>query len=139
MTEPTIRELEIAVAKAVWYRVEGGVLYAPNGNETESLSMTSKEDAAVWQALCPAFGSSMSDAAYLLDLIYGMYGMDYNLFRDNDGWHTCEIGWWSSEAGERDQVWTANEDTMALAVLQAVVKCEAVMGRPDTDDSGQSR
>ena len=47
--------------------------------------------------------------------------VEYNLFLENDGTsHTCELGNWGWEAGQRDELATGCGDTPAQAIIQAI-------------------
>lgn len=138
MTQEEIRDLEIRIAKAVGFTVEKGTLYAPPPNRTllggGDISVhfgfkpeTPEIIAETWQHYTPRFARSMDDAMWLIDTLYKRDGIDYNLFRDNDGRHTCEIGWWAYELGYSDKLWQATEDSAALAIALAVSKCPDVM------------
>lgn len=138
MTEQDIRDLEIRIAKALGFAVVKGALYAPAPNKTllgghysvhaGFMPETPEIVEGVWKDYTPRFARSMDDAMWLLDLIYDRYHLDYNLFRDNDGRHTCEIGWWADEPGRQDQLWQETGNSPALAIAIAVSKCPAVMG-----------
>lgn len=125
-----IRELEIKLAKAVGFTVERGTLYAPKPNQTllggdVMVNMGAKPEtpeivSQCWQYYTPRFARNMDDAMFLLDHLHETDYLDYNLFRDNNGLHTCEVGFWSNEPGGRDETWQANEKEAALAVARAV-------------------
>lgn len=52
-------------------------------------------------------------------------GLDYNLFSEHGNGHTCELGWWGREPGERDITVSASGDTPADAIQAAIAKWEA--------------
>ncbi len=137
MSQEEIRDLEIKIAKSVGFTVEKGTLYAPAPNKTllggdtrvhfGGKPETPEVIEQVWRDYTPRFARSMDEAMWLLDFIYERDFIDYNLFRDNDGRHTCEIGWWADDATRTDQLWQATDESPSLAVALAVSKCPYVM------------
>jgi len=135
LTVDEIRVIELRIAKALGFKTVKATLYSPAGTlmggnykihagiEPE----TPESIVETWESYTPRFARSMDDASWLLDELDRQYGIEYNLFRDGDGWHTCEVGHWSDEAGGKDQLWQATEHTMALAVAKAVERCDIVM------------
>lgn len=137
MSQEEIRGLEIKISKALGFTVERGTLYAPPPKKTllggdyrihvGSKLETPEVIAQVWRDYTPRFARSMDEAMWLLDFIYERDFIDYNLFRDNDERHTCEIGYWADESGRSDKLWQATDESAALAVALAVSKCPYVM------------
>ena len=132
------RERDIKIAKALDFKVERGVLYAPRGtllggdyyahagitNDTPGI-----EDKA-WEVYTPHFSTSIDDAFWLLAEIRERYGLQYGLFIENDlVYHSCEVGFWDNEPEHRNEVWSGCEKEPALAIAKAVEQCEVVMSR----------
>ncbi|MEO1290557.1 MAG: hypothetical protein AAFV93_22665 [Chloroflexota bacterium] len=135
--EKQLRELDVNIAKALGFYFKDWALYSPTdtlmgGNSKHhgtSKIPTVDEENQIWLDYTPRFSTSMNDAMYLLEILNAWFGISYNLFLENGlVYHTCEIGHWASEAGQRDQLWTACEKKPAHAIAMAVSKCPIVMG-----------
>lgn len=50
--------------------------------------------------------------------------VEYNLFSEYHGGHTCELGNWAREPGEKDVTVSASGDTPAEAIQGAIEKWE---------------
>jgi hypothetical protein len=132
------REIDIRVARALGFKVKRGALYAPEPHPTliggnthvhlGSAPETPEIIEDVWQTYSPRFSSDVNEAFWLLERLWNTHGIEYNLFRDNGDWHTCELGYWAHDEGERDELWQATEKEPALAIAKAVAQCPVVMG-----------
>lgn len=67
-----------------------------------------------WQQLIRAFSE-------LHDLIRSDC-VEYNLFSENAGGHTCELGHWNMEPGHRDETVSVWGETPAEAIQGAIEK-----------------
>lgn len=142
------RALDIAIAKALGFRVEKATLYSPGGTllggdwhvHSGSQPETPDKIQETWEQYTPRFTTRPDEAFWLLDEINKRYGIQYNLFLENDlRYHTCEVGHWGMDAGDKDHIWSACEATPALAIAKAVAQCPIVMEWPEVLNVGHAK
>lgn len=135
MNEQDVRLLDIRLAMAFEFKVENATMYSPEGTllggdfsvHIGSMKETNEHILNTWLTYTPRFTKDMNQAMWLLEQSRKLFHTDYNLFQDDD-LHTCEFGFWINEAGKRDQIWSATEDTSALAIAKAVAQSPVTMG-----------
>lgn len=66
----------------------------------------------------PAYSTDANAAFSLLSGEAERVGLEYNLYGVSGG-HTCEVGFWTNEAGRRDRTWEGTGQTPALAIVHA--------------------
>lgn len=118
MDQLTGLALRRAVFAAIGYTIENQ--REGHGDRWVAVRRPDGEECAIDALMFPPIEKS-TDAA--LDLALQDNLLEYNLFTDLDG-HTCEMGYWGKEPGERDIIVSSDWGckTPAEAVCNALLK-----------------
>lgn len=125
------RDLDITIAKAIGYQVRAGGLFSPWNTILGAINieaLTPATEAEIWRRFAPRISTDMNQAFKLLEYIHAQYGIQYSLYSE-DNWHVCQIGFWNNEAGQSDEIYSARNPVVSIAIAKAIAQCPIVMGQ----------